>query len=146
MLEVGNGGMTDTEYRSHFSLWAMLAAPLIAGNDLRNMRPEIHDILSNKEVIAVDQDPLGRQGERVEKNGDMEVWSKMLKDGGRAVLLLNRDDAEHEISANWESLGYPSHLGAEVRDLWQHKYLGKFTEKFFTRVPSHCVVMVTIKP
>ena len=69
MLEVGNGGMTDTEYRTHFSLWAMLAAPLIAGNDLRNMRPEIHDILTNKEVIAVDQDPLGREGERVAKNG-----------------------------------------------------------------------------
>ena len=67
MLEVGNGGMTDTEYRSHFSLWAILAAPLIAGNDLRNMRPEIHDILTNKEVIAVDQDALGRQGERVAK-------------------------------------------------------------------------------
>ena len=65
MLEVGNGGMTDIEYRSHFSLWAILAAPLIAGNDLRNMRPEIHDILTNKEVIAVDQDSLGREGERV---------------------------------------------------------------------------------
>ncbi len=73
MLEVGNGGMTDVEYRSHFSLWAILAAPLIAGNDLRNMRPEIHDILTNKEVIAVDQDPLGREGERVAKNGDLEV-------------------------------------------------------------------------
>ena len=70
MLEVGNGGMTDTEYRSHFSLWAILAAPLIAGNDLRTMTPEIHDILTNKEVIAVDQDPLGREGERVTKNGE----------------------------------------------------------------------------
>ncbi len=68
MLEVGNGGMTDTEYRSHFSLWAILAAPLIAGNDLRDMRPEIHDILTNKEVIAVDQDAMGREGERVWKN------------------------------------------------------------------------------
>ena len=81
MLEVGNGGMTDVEYRSHFSLWALLAAPLIAGNDLRNMRPEIHDILTNKEVIAVDQDALGREGERVAKNGDWEVWAKQLKDG-----------------------------------------------------------------
>ncbi len=87
MLEVGNGGMTDIEYRSHFSLWAILAAPLIAGNDLRNMRPEIHDILTNKEVIAVDQDSLGREGERVRKNGDAEVWAKQLKDGSRAVSL-----------------------------------------------------------
>jgi len=90
MLEVGNGGMTTTEYRAHFSLWAMLAAPLIAGNDLRNMTPEIRDILTNKEVIAVDQDPLGRQGRRVWKGGDLEVWGKQLQDGGRAVALLNR--------------------------------------------------------
>ena len=98
MLEVGNGGMTDIEYRSHFSLWALLAAPLIAGNDLRSMRPEIHDILTNKEVIAVDQDALGREGERVAKNGDLEVWAKQLKDGSRAVILLNRGSAEQQIT------------------------------------------------
>src|SRR3954454_6674972 len=137
MLEVGNGGMTDTEYRSHFSLWAILAAPLIAGNDLRNMRPQIHDILTNKEVIAVDQDPLGREGERVAKNGDLEVWAKQLKDGSRAVLLLNRGDSEQEIAANWEDLGYPKTVSASVRDLWQHKDLGKMTGKFSSRVAPH---------
>ena len=146
MLEVGNGGMTDTEYRSHFSLWALLAAPLIAGNDLRSMRPEIHDILTNKEVIAVDQDELGREGERVAKNGDLEVWAKQLKDGSRAVILLNRGSAEQEISANWVDLGYPADISASVRDLWQHKNLGKFAGKFSARVPSHGVVMVTVKP
>src|ERR1700678_2353641 len=146
MLEVGNGGMTDTEYRSHFSLWAILAAPLIAGNDLRDMRPEIHDILTNKAVIAVAQDPLGREGERVRKNGDAEVWAKQLKDGSRAVVLLNRGSAEQEISASWEDLGYPDHLSASVRDLWQHKDLGKFTAKFSAPVVSHGVVMITVKP
>jgi alpha-galactosidase len=146
MLEVGNGGMTDVEYRSHFSLWALLAAPLIAGNDLRNMRPEIHDILTNKEVIAVDQDPLGREGERVAKNGDLEVWAKQLRDGSRAVILLNRGGTEQQISANWEDLGYPAGLNASVRDLWQHKDLGKFTGKFSATVASHGVVMVTVKP
>jgi len=146
MLEVGNGGMTDTEYRSHFSLWSMLAAPLIAGNDLRDMRPEIRDILQNKEVIAVDQDAKGRQGERVWKDGDLEVWAKELRDGSRAVILLNRGSAEHEVSTNWEALGYPSHLSASVRDLWQHKDLGKFTGKFSAAVASHGVVMVTVKP
>ena len=146
MLEVGNGGMTDTEYRSHFSLWALLVAPLIAGNDLRDMRPEIHDILTNKEVIAIDQDPMGREGERVSKHGDLEVWSKQLQDGGRAVILLNRGSGEHEITARWEDLGYPGHISASVRDLWQHKNMGKFTEKFFASVPSHAVVMVTIRP
>jgi alpha-galactosidase len=146
MLEVGNGGMTDIEYRSHFSLWAILAAPLIAGNDLRDMRPEIHDILTNKEVTAVDQDSLGREGERVRKNGDAEVWAKQLKDGSRAVVLLNRGSAEQEISASWEDLGYPDHLSASVRDLWQHKDLGKFTGRFSAPVVSHGVMMITVKP
>ncbi|MFZ0293777.1 MAG: glycoside hydrolase family 27 protein [Candidatus Sulfotelmatobacter sp.] len=146
MLEVGNGGMTDTEYRSHFSLWAILAAPLIAGNDLRDMRPEIHDILTNKEVIAVDQDAMGREGERVWRSGDLEVWSKQLQDGSRAVILLNRGSAEREITARWEDIGYPDHISASVRDLWKHKDLGKFTEKFSASVPSHGVVMVTIRP
>src|SRR5438876_3896534 len=98
MLEVGNGGMTDTEYRSHFSLWSILAAPLIAGNDLRNMRPEIQNILTNKEVIAVDQDSLGREGERVGKDGSLEVWAKQLKDGSRAVVLFNRGGTEDHCS------------------------------------------------
>ncbi len=146
MLEVGNGGMSDTEYRSHFSLWTLLAAPLIAGNDLRSMRPEIHDILTNKEVIAVDQDALGREGERVAKNGDLEVWAKQLNDGSRAVILLNRGESEQKIPVKWQEIGYPEHLSAEVRDLWQHKDLGKFTGEFSAQVASHGVVMVTVRP
>jgi alpha-galactosidase len=138
--------MTDVEYRSHFSLWAILAAPLIAGNDLRDMRPEIHDILTNKEVIAVDQDSLGREGERVSKSGDLEVWSKQLREGSRAVILLNRGSAAEQITATWESLGYPGHLRASVRDLWQHKEIGTFAGKFSAQVPSHGVVMVTVRP
>jgi alpha-galactosidase len=146
MLEVGNGGMTDTEYRSHFSLWAILAAPLMAGNDLRTMKPEIRDILTNKEVIAVNQDALGSQGRRVWKNGDLEVWAKQLKDGSRGVVLLNRGATEKEISVNWEDLGYPTHLAAAVGDLWQHKDVGKFTGKFSATVASHGVVMLTVRP
>ena len=90
MLEVGNGGMTVPEYRAHFSLWSLLASPLMAGNDLRDMKPEIQQILTNKEVIAVNQDPLGKQGRRVHKDGELEVWAKQMQDGGRAVILLNR--------------------------------------------------------
>jgi alpha-galactosidase len=146
MLEVGNGGMTDTEYRSHFSLWAILAAPLIAGNDLRAMKPEIHDILTNKEVIAVNQDALGRQGRRVHKDGDLEVWAKQLKDGGRAVILFNRSASEQDVAVAWEDIGYPEHLSAAVRDLWQKKDVGKFTNKFSAPVASHGVVMVTVRP
>ncbi len=146
MLEVGNGGMTTTEYRSHFSLWAILAAPLMAGNDLRSMSSETRDILTNKEVIAVNQDPLGRQGRRVWKDGDLEVWGKQLQDGSRAVVLLNRGSSSHEISVGWEQIGYPGHLSAAVRDLWAHKDLGRFTNKFSAPVESHGVVVVTVKP
>jgi len=146
MLEVGNGGMSDTEYRSHFSLWALLAAPLIAGNDLQHMSPAIHDILTNKEVIAVDQDPLGRQGRRVHKDGDLEVWAKQMSNGSRAVVLLNRAATEQRITVTWEDLGYPAHLSAGVRDLWQNKDLGKFSGKFTAPVALHGVVMITVTP
>lgn len=94
MLEVGNGGMSTTEYRAHFGLWCLLAAPLMAGNDIRNMNDEIHYILTKKEVIAVDQDPLGMEGRRVRREGDLEVWAKQMSDGSRAVVLLNRGGAE----------------------------------------------------
>ena len=146
MLEVGNGGMTTIEYTSHFSLWAMLAAPLMAGNDLQHMTPEIKNILTNKEVIAIDQDPLGRQGRRVRKDGNLEVWARPLKDGSRAVILLNRGTTESPITVNWEDLNYPAHFSAAVRDLWQHKDLGQFTGKFTATVAPHGVVMVTVKP
>ena len=146
MLEVGNGGMTTEEYRAHFSLWSILAAPLIAGNDLRDMKPEIHDILTNKEVIAVDQDPLGSEGRRVVKDGDVEVWAKQMQDGSRAVVLLNRAVTEKEIGFSWENLGYPNHLSASVRDLWKAKDLGQFKGKFSSQVGPHSVVMIKVTP
>jgi alpha-galactosidase len=146
MLEVGNGELTPTENRSHFSFWALLAAPLMAGNDLREMKPEIHDILTNKDVIAVNQDPLGRQGRRAWKDGDLEVWSKPLAGGARAVILFNRGESEREITANWSDLYYPDDLSASVRDLWEKKDLGKASGKFSAKVAPHGVVMVTVKP
>jgi alpha-galactosidase len=146
MLEVGNGGMNTTEYRAHFSLWAMLAAPLMAGNDLRNMTAEIREILTNRDVIAVDQDGLGREGRRVWKDGDEEVWAKQQQDGSRAVVLLNRGNSEQKISVKWQQIGYPGHLPAVVRDLWLHKELGSFIGQFSATVEPHGVVMVTIRP
>ncbi|HKU75376.1 MAG TPA: alpha-galactosidase [Pyrinomonadaceae bacterium] len=146
MLEVGNKGMTITEYRAHFSLWCILAAPLMAGNDLRNMTNEVKEILTNREVIAVDQDSLGMQGRRVKRDGDREVWAKQLADGGRAVVLFNRGPKSQEISVSWTEIGYPQHVAAQVRDLWAHKDLGKLTGRFSAEVPSHGVVMVTVKP
>jgi len=146
MLEIGNGGMTDTEYRAHFSLWAIMAAPLIAGNDLSAMKPETKAILLNKEVIAVDQDPLGVQASRVAKDGDYEVWVRPIKGGGRAVVLLNRSTSPHDITVTWEQLRYPDNLKAAIRDLWRHEDLPSAQGSFTAMVPGHGVVMVTMKP
>jgi alpha-galactosidase len=146
MLEVGNGGLTPSENRAHLSLWSLLAAPLIAGNDVRSMSPEIKDILTNKEVLAIDQDPLGHPGRRVRKDGDLEVWGRQLADGGRAVILLNRSQSPADITVRWEDLGYPTHLSIKVRDLWEHKDLAAATGKFTANVPSHSLVMLRVTP
>jgi len=146
MLEVGNGGMSSTEYRAHFSLWCLMAAPLMAGNDIRGMTDEIRGVLTNKEVIAVDQDALGYQGRRVKRDGDREIWSKQMADGSRAVALLNRGDSETEIRVAWTDIGYPDSISAAVRDLWAHQDLGSQQGGFSAKVPSHGVVMVTVRP
>ncbi len=142
MLEIGNGGMTDEEYRTHMSLWCLLAAPLLAGNDLRDMKKEIHDILTNREVVAIDQDSKGVQGIRVAKNGDLEVWEKPLADGSHAVGLFNLGAAAATVTANFSDLKLSgSHA---VRDLWAHADKGKIKDKFEASVPSHGVVLVKI--
>jgi alpha-galactosidase len=146
MLEVGNGGMTDSEYRAHFSLWALLAAPLMAGNDIAKMSDATKEILLNKEVIAIDQDSAGIEGRRVRKDGDFEIWEKQLHDGGRAVALLNRSAAGKDMSVAWTDIGYPDSLSAAVRDLWAKKDLGQKKGSFSASVPSHAIVLVTIKP
>lgn len=146
MLEVGNGGLTPTENRAHFSMWAMLSAPLLAGNDIEHMSADTKQILLNKEVIAIDQDALGRSAQRVKKDGDLEIWSKQLSDGGRAVALLNRGKATAKISVAWSDVGYPNTLSASVRDLWLKKDLGQQKGGYSAEVPSHGVVMVRVMP
>ena len=145
MLEVGNGSLTFEENKAHFSLWCILAAPLMLGNDVRNLTPEVHQILTNKEVIAVDQDPLGRQGRKVRDDGDLELWSKQLADGTRAVVLFNRSKEDANMSFRWPEIGYPDYLSLTVRDLWQHKDLGKSQGSYSTIVPAHGVVMLRLR-
>jgi alpha-galactosidase len=144
MLEVGNGGMTPTEYRSHFSLWAMMAAPLMAGNDIAHMDEATRSILLNKEVIAVDQDKVGVQGRRVWKDGNREVWVKPLAGGDRALLLFNRGDAPASIRATADQLGWPADVRAKIRDLWGHKDVGRWAGSIEATVEPHGVAMFRI--
>jgi alpha-galactosidase len=146
MLEVGNGGMTPVEYRSHFSLWAMMAAPLMAGNDIAHMDEATKSILLNKEVVAIDQDRLGAQGHRVWKDGDREVWMKPLAGGGRALLLFNRGETPATIRATAEQLSYPASLRAKVRDLWAHKDLPRWSGAIEATVEPHGIAMYRLEP
>jgi alpha-galactosidase len=118
MLEVGNGGMTSDEYRAHFSIWAMLAAPLIAGNDLQAMDADTRAILTNRRVIAVDQDALGRPGRRLRRDGDLDVWVRPLSDGAWAIMLLNRGRTSLPAKVQWNELGLPARGLLRVTNLW----------------------------
>ncbi|MDP8998489.1 MAG: alpha-galactosidase [Myxococcota bacterium] len=144
MLQVGNG-LTDSEDRAHFSLWALLAAPLLAGNDVRHMSDFTRETLTNREVIAVDQDPLGIQGRKIRDDGAEEVWAKPLTGGAMAVVLLNRGDAAVRIRFGWTELGWPTRP-VSVRDLWREQDLGSFRDAFSAEVAAHGVVMMRLTP
>jgi len=144
MLEVGNTHMTTTEYRTHFSLWAMLAAPLIAGNDVRNMPDEIKDILLNREVIGINQDTLGKVASRLRKDGDAEVWSKPLAGGAYAIALFNRGEASAPVSISWKELD--RNTSFKGRDVWAHKDLNQGADGFTATVPAHGTVLLRIVP
>jgi alpha-galactosidase len=144
MLEIGNGVMTATEYRTHMSLWSLLAAPLLAGNDLRSVSPAILEILTNKEVIAIDRDALGKQARRVTKDGDLEVWARPLADGAYAAGLFNRGPAASRVTARWSDIGVTG--TARVRDLWAHADRGEAAGEFSSEVPSHGVVLIKLQP
>ena len=143
MLEVGNGGMTTDEYRMHMSLWAILAAPLLAGNDLTTMTPETISLLTNREVIAVDQDRLGQQGDRVSAEGPIEIWAKPLADGSKAVGVFNRHPTAISATVDFKQLGFRKPV--QVRDIWQAKDLGKMQEPYAVLVPAHGVVFLRVK-
>lgn len=142
ILEVGNGGMTADEQRTHFSLWAMLAAPLIAGNDVSNMTAETKSILLNKEVIAVDQDSLGKQGDRAYAEGPLEVWTKPLANGDMAVALFNRVEGATHMTLRLEAIGW--HGPAMARNLWTHESAGRIDGSYTVAVPGHGVVMLRL--
>ena len=142
MLEIGNGAMSLIEYQTHMSLWAILAAPLIAGNDLRNMTPETKSILLNSEAIAIDQDPLGKAGARLSLDGQTEVWGRPLARNAFAVGLFNRGDTEAEVRVAWTDLKAAGTL--RVRDIWAKADRGRFKDGFSARVAPHGVVLIRV--
>ncbi|MFJ4856351.1 NPCBM/NEW2 domain-containing protein [Streptomyces sp. NPDC088730] len=143
MLEVGNGGMTDTEYRTHFSMWSVMAAPLLIGSDLRKATPETFDILSNHEVIAVDQDPLGKQGTVLSSDEGRWVVAKELRDGSRAVALFNETGSAQRISTTAAAAGLPRAAAYTMRDLWEHTDYNTAGDISAT-VPAHGTVLLRV--
>jgi alpha-galactosidase len=154
MMEVGNG-MSTNEDRAHFSMWAMLAAPLIAGNDLRKLTPETRTILTNKEVIAVNQDPLGIQGFKYATRENLEIWFKPLQGGDWAVCFLNRGNQPQRVEFDWKKEPVKDDLAKrelnaqssvyEILDLWTKNKAGTSNESFDTTVPGHDVVVLRLR-
>jgi alpha-galactosidase len=145
MLEIGNGGMTAEEYRTHMSLWSLLAAPLLAGNDLRSMSDETKNILTNPEVIAIDQDVDGKSIKRIsDADATAVVLARPLHDGSVALGLFNRGDQPQEISVKWEALGLPAGKKLLARDLWKHAAVPVSVDGYQVTVAPHGVTLLKV--
>ena len=153
MLEVGNGNLTEAENRAHFTLWCMMAAPLILGNDLTTMTQETLDIILNKDVIAIDQDPLGVQGLRLRRDGDVEYWFKPLEGGDWAFCAFNRGKEDVTVTLAWDSFKFTGEVsgctldpqGCKVRNLWDAKEKVRKIQKVKNlKIASHDVVLYRI--
>jgi alpha-galactosidase len=145
MLEIGNGGMTADEYRTHMSLWSLLAAPLIAGNDLRTMTDETKSILMNAEVIAIDQDPEFQSVTEVSHVGKIEVLLRPLGDGSVALGIFNR--GSEPATEKFARIHLPGRFVGktlQVRDLWKHADVAFTGDELTTNVPKHGVVLLRI--
>lgn len=140
--DLGGTGCNDVEYQSNMSLWSMMASPLIATNDLRNMNETTKNILLNEELIAVNQDALGKQAERKIKNDAWNVFVKPLSNGDYAIAILNRRETTQKFAIDFKELGLDSKY--EVRDLWQHKNLGK-SKSWKGEIQGHETVVLRLK-
>lgn len=144
MLQVGRG-MSYDEDKTHFSMWCMMNSPLLAGNDLRNMSKETIEILTNKELIALNQDKGFRQAQRISREGDMEIWVKQLGKNGKskAIALMNRGGKEASISLTPDKVGI--NPKSKLRDLWLHENVGKLGQSRTFTVPKHGIVVLKVK-
>lgn len=155
MLEVGNGKLTIGEDRAHFTMWAMLAAPLVAGNDIRTMTPETKAILTNKEVIAINQDELGIQGFKYATKDSVETWVKPLKDGKWAISFLNRSKRNQKLNFDWkqnivEDKVFQKTLNTslktyKLKNLWTNKEVGSTDTPLNTEVPAHDILALKLE-
>ncbi|KAM5553509.1 alpha-galactosidase-like [Rosa sericea] len=146
MLEVGNGGMTEEEYRAHFSIWALAKAPLLIGCDIRSMDDATFNLLSNKEVIAVNQDKLGAQGKQVTSGTDLQVWAGPLSDNRVALVLWNRGPSKATVTAHWSDIGLEPTTVVKPRDLWEHSTGSSVSETLSADLESHACKMYVLTP
>jgi alpha-galactosidase len=145
MLEVGNGGLNVIEEKTHFSFWCLLAAPLIAGNDLRNMDKTTLEILTNKEAIAVNQDRLGIQGDVIFEEGNTyEIWKKTLVNNDFAVCFFNSSDSVITRSVSWKENYFNLNGNYDVRDLWKKKVIGTTSEILEIKLQPHETLFVRL--
>ena len=148
MLEVGNGGMSITEYQTHFSLWCIMKAPLLIGCDVSSIDQYTMDILTNTDLIAVNQDPLGKQAHMVVGGGasTSSVWAGPLSNNNTVVLLLNIDTSAVNITADWKDVGLDVSAKMSVRDLWLHKDVGVMSGSLTSEVQGHGVKVFRLSP
>lgn len=145
MLEVGNGDLTSEQSRAHFALWSMLAAPLMAGNDLRTMSDEVREILTAPEIVAIDQDASGRQGRRIRRDGDIEIWMRPLgSNGDRAIAVLNRGSATTETRIAFEDVGVAPGARVRVRDLWKGTDVGEMRREIVIATSPNSVAVLRL--
>ncbi|MEX0982591.1 MAG: glycoside hydrolase family 27 protein [Bacteroidales bacterium] len=146
MFEIGNGNQTIDEYKTQFTMWSLLPAPLIMGHDVRNMSKDILEILTNAEVIAVNQDPAVIPAKRIYKTDDLELWARRLSGDAYSVVLLNKTESSREIDFSWRQIGLEQNEIFEIRDLWEHQDLGVHKGSFSVKVASHGCAMLKLSP
>jgi alpha-galactosidase len=147
MLEVGNGALTTEQGRAHFALWSILAAPLMAGNDLRTMSDEVREILTAPEIIAIDQDAIGRQGRRIRRDGDVDIWMRTVgAKNGRAIAAVNRGSVARELVIALEDLGVAPRTDVRVRDLWKRADVGRAQREIVIATSANSATVLGIAP
>ncbi|KAK2456124.1 alpha-galactosidase [Trifolium repens] len=146
MLEVGNGGMSTEEYRSHFSIWALAKAPLLVGCDIRAMDSITYELITNSEVIAVNQDKLGVQGKKVKSDDDLEVWAGPLSENKVALVLWNRSSSKATVTASWSDIGLEPETIVDARNIWEHSTIPSISSQISTELDSHACKMYVLTP